>query len=88
MPWQTPLRDPKGTDAFFALGWAAAADKRCELQTYRIFLNLTKSHGLTDTEIAQNAPKLVDAALQADEIKAIGLQQWCSNYRRGVLTGQ
>jgi hypothetical protein len=73
----------------FALGWAAAADKRCELRTYRIFLNLAKSHGLTDIEIAQNAPKVVDAALQADdEINATGLQQWCANYRRGVLTGQ
>jgi len=59
------------------------------LRTYRTFLNLAKSHGLTDTDIAQNAPKLVDAALQADdEIKMVGLQQWCSNYRRGVLSGR
>jgi hypothetical protein len=84
-----PVRDPNGTDAFFALGWAAAADKRCELNTYRNFLQLARSHGLTELEIARNAPKIVEAALQADdEIGASGLAQWCANYRRDMLTGR
>jgi hypothetical protein len=81
-----PVRDPSGTDSFFALGWAAAADKRCELKTYRVFLQLVKSRGLTEIEIAQNVSKIVEAALQADdEIKTTGVSRWCANYRRGAL---
>jgi hypothetical protein len=84
-----PVRDPKGTDAFFTLGWAAAADKRCELNTYRIILQIANSRGLAEIEIAQNAPKMVEAALQADdEIGASGLAQWCANYRRDMLSGR
>jgi hypothetical protein len=84
-----PVVAPDGTDAFFMLGWSAAADKRCGLKTYRIVSQLAKSRGLTDIEVAQNVPKIVDAIAQADdEIAAAGKDKWCANYRKGLLTGQ
>jgi hypothetical protein len=84
-----PLRDPSGTSAFFVLGVAAAADKRCGLKTYRIVLMAAKTRGLTDFEIAQNAPEMIEAALQVDdEIKTSGLQRWCASYQHGMLTGK
>lgn len=84
-----PIKAPDGTDAFFMLGWSSAADKRCGLSTYRIVLELAKSRGLTDVEVAQNVPKIADAiAAVDDEISAIGKAQWCANYQKGFLTGK
>lgn len=84
-----PLTAPDGTDAFFGLGWAAAGDKICSLQTYRILLPAAKQKGLTDQEIADNAWKIAEAAVQAaQEVQRTGRAQWCANYQRGFLTGR
>jgi hypothetical protein len=84
-----PVKAPDGTDAFFMLGWSSAADKRCGLNSYRIVLQLAKSRGLTDNEVAQNVPKIADAiTLADDEIATVGKAQWCANYQRGLLTGK
>jgi hypothetical protein len=80
---------PDGTDAYFALGWAAAADEMCSLNTYRIILLMGRSHGLTDADVAQNVPKIAKAIAQANrEMTALGRNQWCANYQRGLLTGK
>ncbi|MBR0789888.1 hypothetical protein JQ631_12455 [Bradyrhizobium manausense] len=84
-----PLTTPDGTDAFFGLGWAAAADKICTLKTYRIVLVASKAAGLTDQEIADNAWKIAETAVQAaQEVQRTGRDKWCANYRRGFLTGR
>jgi hypothetical protein len=83
-----PVVAPNGADAYFVLGWSAAADKRCGLNTYRILLQLAKSKGLSDVEIAQNISKIADAIIQVDdEIKGTGRERWCSAYQKGILTG-
>ncbi|WP_368508193.1 hypothetical protein [Bradyrhizobium lupini] len=87
--WSDPVRAPNGTDAFFGLGWAAAADKICGLKTYRIILVGAKAAGLTDQEIADNAWKVAESAVEAaQEVHTIGRDKWCANYRRGILTGR
>lgn len=84
-----PLIAPDGTDAFFGLGWVAAADELCGLNTYRIILPVAKSKGLTDVEIAHNLPKIAKTVLLAQrEFERMGADRWCSEYQRGFMKGQ
>ncbi|MBR0789902.1 hypothetical protein JQ631_12525 [Bradyrhizobium manausense] len=84
-----PLTTPEGTDAFYGLGWSAAADKLCGVNTYRIVLIAAKAKGLTDQEIVDNAWHIAEAAVLAtQDALHIGRDRWCANYRRGFLTGR
>ena len=77
---------PDGTDAFFVIGWAAAADDICRINTYWIVLQLARSKGLTDEELIGGIPEVAKAVARAHrESDVLGPVQWCANYQRGLV---